>query len=169
MDKVQALLPLLGWFYITVGLFVVFCWITRDRFPELKRLYYGAFGAIAFVFIMQSLVSEVQMFSLSKKTSGLTYKQKMVEESSAYFENYYEKLRPMLTKKDVVYLPNADTREYHYARAFLYPAEVLVKPVPEGESLAILNTGDLKKFPRLFEVLQTSGDRSLIRVEGVRR
>jgi hypothetical protein len=164
MHKLAALLPLLGWFYITIGIFVLVVWILGRRLKWLETVYYFFFALLALIFMARSLFDEFALYNTSKITLNDSFEQKIANEAGGYYQTYYLELRPALGSQAVVTLPNVDVREFYYARMFLYPANVLMSDMPDTQ-LSIVDTSSLDRFTRAFHVLKKGTVKSLIKYD----
>lgn len=161
MHKLEALIPLLGWFYITLFAFVLITWLLRGRFAWLQKLYYLVFGAMALMLAGQSLLDEAKLFPVTKKTLLSSSEQKIINEDGGFYASYYLDLRPAVSKGVNISLPNVDIREYYYARMYLYPAHIVADET-QDTTQTIIDTGSLDHFPGNFTVIKKGKQKTLI-------
>ncbi|MBI5151207.1 MAG: hypothetical protein HZA34_01405 [Candidatus Pacebacteria bacterium] len=165
MHKLLALFPLLGWFYVSIFVFVVFEYMTKYRFHLIRRIFYGTFGLYAVILSLFNLQAEVQLYAETKKTLFDRFEQKISYESGTYYNTYYRVFRPLVHRGQVVHLLNVSAREYHYARMYLFPSSVVIsETLPKSPSLAVVNTSTYASLKQV-RVLGQSGDKYLIQTE----
>lgn len=168
MNKLQALVPLLGWFYITILVFVVFSWFTRNKFGKIKNLYYVAFGLCAVFLTVHSLLDESKLYAITKVTLFSPFEQKAANDVGGYYDEYYVGLHPGVSRSDIIYLPDISQREFLYARMYLYPAKALANAVPTTRALTIIDTAQLSKLSRAYNIVKQSRSKSLVWLEEVK-
>ena len=129
--KLMALVPLLGWFYLGVaGIFalVLIFRITKHvRLGKLIEKYiFVIVGAWMLMLSIQNLNAEFELFPESKKSFKDTAESKIEHEIGGFYTKYYKAFRPYVSGKlNDVNLIGADSKEFHYARMYLYPTVVL--------------------------------------------
>lgn len=168
MNKLLALIPLLGWFYITVIVFVVFSWVTKRKYGFIKKLYYGVFTALALFLAVGSLLNESKLYEVSKTTLFSPFKQKIANEAGNYYEDYYLGFHPAISRSNLIYISNISQRELFYAKMYLYPGEVLAHAIPNIRTLVIMDTSQLKGLKRSYTLVRQSQNKSLVQLEEVR-
>lgn len=165
MHKLLALIPLLGWFYLSIIFFVMFEYITKHKFYVVRKIFYGLFGLYAILLALFNLQAEVKLYAETKKTLFDRFEQKISYETGTYYNTYYRVFRPLVHRGQVVHLLNVSTREYHYARMYLFPATVVISEIlPQSSYLAVVNTSTYESL-KYVRVLGQSGDKYLIQAE----
>ena len=166
MHKLAALVPLLGWFYVTLfGLVVTMAVLPKQWKQLLYKIFFVGFATYALFLSLQAFRDELTLFPLSRKSFFDTFEQKISYESGEYYQMYYHRFRPYIHRGEVVNLLKVSSREYHYARMYLFPASVSqVSAVPRDSVLVILGEGDLKNLVGA-EVLATYGGKSLVKTK----
>ncbi|KKR15417.1 MAG: hypothetical protein UX00_C0005G0003 [Microgenomates group bacterium GW2011_GWB1_45_17] len=169
MHKLAALVPLLGWFYFTIGGYAIFSWITKDKFSFMKRVFFVVFGLYATMLSFQSLRSEVMLYKETRKTLFDTFYQKISYEAGTYYDMYYHAFRlAMPNGKYVIHLEDVPTRELHYARMYLYPDSVfIVDHVPAvAGNFGIVRESTKSAIVKQSDTILIYGGKQLIRVKG---
>ena len=168
MHKLAALIPLLGWFYFCLLGFVAAMVLLSKSWKRLVyKIFFAAFAIYALFLSLQGFHDELLQFPVSRKSFFDTFEQKISYESGEYYQMYYRSFRPYIHYGETVNMLNVSTREYYYARMYLFPADVSqVSTVPKNSTLVIVGKGDLKSMAGA-EVLATYAGKYLVKTEEV--
>jgi len=167
MHKLSALLPLLGWFYLLLGGYAALRVCTRGKLQSFFDVcMFGFIVVMSAPFIWNSITFETAQYQTSMKSFWVPFEQKIAHEAGEYYDLYYGAFHPHVKQGDVVNILGVSTREYHYARMYMYPAFLLqVDALPQGEFTAIVNKENMKMYPHT-RVRAQYGGKYLIDVGG---
>lgn len=148
MNKLTALVPLLGWFYFSLLGFVLAMILLPKSWKRLVyKIFFVGFATYALFLSLQAFRDETLQFPLSQKSFYDTFEQKISYQAGEYYRMYYQAFRPYVHGGEIVNLLNVSPREFYYARMYLFPADVSqVSTIPNDSVLVILGEGDLKNL-----------------------
>lgn len=158
MDKLSALVPLLGWFYLSIPVLILVGFVLRRYFPLFARAFFIATAAYALVIAGQNYMQEFALFPEAKRIVGDPWLSKMEYISGDYYQTYFLGFRPYLKGVKHIRLYEASTREFYYVRMYLYPTGVLlVGRDDKRPGLAIMGKEDAEAFPNETAIATISG------------
>ncbi len=166
MHKLAALVPLLGWFYFSLfGFVLAMILLPKSWKRSVYKIFFASFVIYALFLSLQSFRDEVLQFPLSQKSFYDTFEQKISYQAGEYYRMYYRTFRPYVHGGEIVNMLNVSTREFYYARMYLFPADVSqVSTIPNDSVLAIVGEGDLKHIVGT-KVLATYATKSLVKTK----
>ena len=118
---------LFGWFYFgSVSLALVYLFLPVQLGQKLLRL---ALLVVIFVFaipqISQAYTQEYDFYQEYKQLLNDSNEQKISYKAGDFYKTYYTEWRKHLNFPEQVALVNKSTKEFHYARMYLYPQAVI--------------------------------------------
>jgi len=166
VHKLAALVPLLGWFYFSLlGFMVAMILLPKSWKRLVYKIFFAGFALYALFLSLQGFRDEALQFSVSQRSFYDTFEQKISYQSGEYYHMYYRTFRPRVHRGEIVNLLKVSSREYLYARMYLFPADVSqADSIPKDSGLAIVGKGELKGL-KGSEVLATYADKYLIRTK----
>jgi len=149
VNKLSALFPLLGWFYISLfGIIGVYLVAGKAR-VYIERLFVIVVVLAMSFLSIQNVSMEYGGYTQAVHNMNKSWQQKVMDEFSGTYNQYYKTFHSIVPSGALIHLYNTDTREFLIARMYLYPASVIEygfnRPVEDG--YAIMNRGDMKKVP----------------------
>ena len=174
MQKLQALLPLLGWFYLSIFGFAVLLLFVKLVFKHraslllnlVQKLFYIGFGLYACVLIAQSLTAEAQLWKESKKTLQEKFEQKADHEANGYYSMYFQVFRSKALEscKWGATAQDVSAREYYYIRRYMYPSSIDINSaLPKISGMCAIIGGRENKPPKGYEQIFYYEGKMLIR------
>ena len=163
----MALIPLLGWFYLSLaGFFVAMLLLPKKMKVFVHKIFLLGFGCYALFLSLGFLRDEAAQFQVSLRSFHDTFHQKNIYEAGSYFNLYHDFFRPYVGFGDLVNLLNVPTREFYYARMYLFPAGVMqVQEAPSDSVLMIAPLEDAKHIVNAIGIATHSG-KVLLRTPG---
>lgn len=169
MFEFSALLPLLGWFYLSLAGVVAGFAIFRQKF--VRRLLLFPFFGMTIVGIVATNLHDWAAASKTWKEWNQSSRSKMDNYAGTYRAQYLETFYPALKKQEVQFVSVADVdpREFLYVRMYLYP--ILVRSIDskkkdqEIDRFIIVSKSSLDALPR-GEVLAESEGKVLLQLTG---
>lgn len=156
INKITALIPLLGWFYLSIiGIFLVSLALGKLFKPVLRLIFFG-FALYALFLTGQAFLEEWQQFSQERKYFFAPFEQKNTRDKGNYYQIYYQYFRPQIAKKYQVlnYVDNS-TQEFLFVRMYLYPTVVIQTPnVESRQSPYVLTAQDLLRRKGVGKVVE---------------
>lgn len=168
MQKLNALFPLLGWFYISLFIYALLRVITKGELRKaIDAVFFVAIGIASLYNIGLNIQEELAFIPFSMKNFYTPFEQKIAHEAGDYYDMYYLAFHPYVKRGEIVNLISASSREFHYARMYLFPATVVqVDKLPEAPYIAMVGDDALKQL-KTAKVRTAFHGRNLIEMEAV--
>ena len=168
MQKLNALLPLLGWFYISLIIYAALRVFTKG---ELRKIIDTAFfvviGVVSLYNIGMNVRDEIAIVPFSMKSFYVPFEQKIDHEAGDYYGLYYVAFHSHVKRGEIVNLVGVGSREFHYARMYLFPASVVqVDKLPEAPYVAMVGDNELERL-KTAKVRAAFRGRNLIEMEAM--
>jgi len=124
LNKLSALLPLLGWFYLSIFAIVAVRYIFPKIFKKIEWLIWVGFGCWALVLSTRSIADEIKLYKISRETLYLSSEQKIIREIATTYEIYFKAFHQFMERGSHINVVDVSTKELYYARMYLYPAAI---------------------------------------------
>lgn len=148
MSKLLALLPLLGWFYLSLFGIIVLYYAAGKFGAYISRLFVLGVIFLMFYLSLQDVKLEYAGYTLAVQNINKPWQRRISDELGDVYQRYYGTFHSMVPSGALVHLYGIDTREFLIARMYMYPASMIEydfkRPLEPG--YAILQKGDLKKI-----------------------
>lgn len=168
MQKFNALLPLLGWFYTSLIVYALARVVIKGELRKLiDAVFFVAIGVASLYNIGLNIREELSFVPFSMLSFYTPFEQKIAHEAGDYYDMYYVVFHPHVKRGEIVNLIGANSREFHYARMYLFPATVVqVDKLPEAPYIAMVGDDTLKRL-KTAKVRTAFHGRNLIEMEAV--
>ncbi len=171
VNKLMLLLPLLGWFYLSILGFVILYYV----FPRLRKVttfvYYTGFSIFAFTVMYASIPLLKPVFIDARKSNSRTVEEKISEQAGSSYKTYFKGFRPEVLKRNIYHVQflHPSTKEFLYAKMYLYPAGVEdVSQIRNNKGeLAIIGESEIKQYWDA-KVLSIVDGRALVELGAIR-
>ena len=112
-NKILALFPLLGWFYITVFILAGVRYFLPKVFKKIEWIVWLSFGVWAMVLAAQSLLDEVKLYDITKETVAKTAEEKIKLEVQSSYNIYYKTFHQYMVRGVHINIVGVSSKEYH--------------------------------------------------------
>ncbi len=163
MQKLNALLPLLGWFYISLLIYALLRLLIKGELRKtIDAVFFVGIGLVSIYNIGMNVWDEIALVPFSMKSFYVPFEQKIDHEAGDYYGLYYVSFHPHVQRGEIVNLVGVGSREFHYARMYLFPASVVqVDKLPEAPYVAVVGDSEVKRL-KTAKVRATFRGRNLI-------
>jgi hypothetical protein len=123
VNKLEALLPLLGWFYLSLSGIFLFLFVRKRQALESFVI-----SMILFAWMLLSIAGlkqEILLAEQGKPRWTDSWQSKIHQEIGSMYQTYFEVFHPLVPRGALVHLFETSTLEFHVARMYLYPASVI--------------------------------------------
>lgn len=146
MQKFNALLPLLGWFYTSLIVYAVLRMVTKGELRKIiDAVFFVVIGVASLYNIGLNIREELSFIPFSMRSFYTPLEQKIAHEAGDYYDMYYIAFHPYVKRGEIINLIGANSREFHYARMYLFPATVVqVDKLPDAPYIAMVGDDTLK-------------------------
>jgi hypothetical protein len=164
MAKVLALLPLLGWFYISLILFIGISLFLPKIWKKMKYAVFGGILIVSTVLFFQQSIDVYKETAFAWKSVFLTNEQKIALQAGDYYKQYHQEIiRAIPANTQRIALYSVPVREYHYARMYLYPFAVENhSEVKDMGAVYLLDTKDYLLRQKTLNLVGRTSDRYLV-------
>ncbi|HAU99242.1 MAG: hypothetical protein UX04_C0001G0063 [Microgenomates group bacterium GW2011_GWF2_45_18] len=153
-EKLVALLPLLGWFYLSLFVIASIAFVFR-KYRNIIHVGVLTITMICSSYLIGlSFFEELGLYEESVKSLRDTALSKREHESGSYYHLYHDQIRGSLPASATIQIQGLSTKEMYFARMYAYP--VGIDPVAtvssrKGEYALVFNQ-ELHTYPRTRSV-----------------
>lgn len=162
--KILALIPLLGWFYLSIlGVVLIVgalhLFHKKNLAVIIEKIVVLGIACTALILAFGNIRKEWKETQKAWKSFRDSATAKINQEVGGNYRIYYKTLRPLVKNVHDVNLIGADAREYHFARMYLYPTLVLdAQTVNDGNTAySIVPENLAERLDQYTEIARVDG------------